>query len=397
MRKKTSRIFKVRVKKASRAFMEFFRQGVFSSILLLVSAAGAMFLANSPYAGFYENILHVKLVAGFGDYILSMSLLHWINDGLMAVFFFVVGMEIKREFLFGELKSLAATILPVAAALGGMAVPALLYLLFNFSEPTISGWAIPMSTDIAFAMGLLALAGNAPRAIAVFLTALAIVDDLGAILVVAFFYSGAMQWLGLFAGLLVFGLLITVSRYRQVPAPFYIAGGLLAWYGFLQAGIHPTVAGVLLGLVIPARGEAGLLEKLEHMLAPWSAYLIMPVFALANAGVSIDLAGLQELVSPLGLGILFGLCLGKPLGVLLAVYLLRQFNFVKIPKMVKWGHFAGAGVLAGIGFTMSLFIATLAFPDPQVLNTAKLSIVVASLLSGLVGLVLFRSIKSRLV
>jgi len=377
--------------------MEFFRQGVFSSILLLVSAAGAMFLANSPYAGFYENILHVKLVAGFGDYILSMSLLHWINDGLMAVFFFVVGMEIKREFLFGELKSLAATILPVAAALGGMAVPALLYLLFNFSEPTISGWAIPMSTDIAFAMGLLALAGNAPRAIAVFLTALAIVDDLGAILVVAFFYSGAMQWLGLFAGLLVFGLLITVSRYRQVPAPFYIAGGLLAWYGFLQAGIHPTVAGVLLGLVIPARGEAGLLEKLEHMLAPWSAYLIMPVFALANAGVSIDLAGLQELVSPLGLGILFGLCLGKPLGVLLAVYLLRQFNFVKIPKMVKWGHFAGAGVLAGIGFTMSLFIATLAFPDPQVLNTAKLSIVVASLLSGLVGLVLFRSIKSRLV
>ena len=397
MRKKTSLIFKVRVKKASRAFMEFFRQGVFSSILLLVSAAGAMFLANSPYAGFYENILHVKLVAGFGDYILSMSLLHWINDGLMAVFFFVVGMEIKREFLFGELKSLAATILPVAAALGGMAVPALLYLLFNFSEPTISGWAIPMSTDIAFAMGLLALAGNAPRAIAVFLTALAIVDDLGAILVVAFFYSGAMQWLGLFAGLLVFGLLITVSRYRQVPAPFYIAGGLLAWYGFLQAGIHPTVAGVLLGLVIPARGEAGLLEKLEHMLAPWSAYLIMPVFALANAGVSIDLAGLQELVSPLGLGILFGLCLGKPLGVLLAVYLLRQFNFVKIPKMVKWGHFAGAGVLAGIGFTMSLFIATLAFPDPQVLNTAKLSIVVASLLSGLVGLVLFRSIKSRLV
>ena len=397
MRKKTSRIFKVRVKKASRAFMEFFRQGVFSSILLLVSAAGAMFLANSPYAGFYENILHVKLVAGFGDYILSMSLLHWINDGLMAVFFFVVGMEIKREFLFGELKSLAATILPVAAALGGMAVPALLYLLFNFSEPTISGWAIPMSTDIAFAMGLLALAGNAPRAIAVFLTALAIVDDLGAILVVAFFYSGAMQWLGLFAGLLVFGLLITVSRYRQVPAPFYIAGGLLAWYGFLQAGIHPTVAGVLLGLVIPARGEAGLLEKLEHMLAPWSAYLIMPVFALANAGVSIDLAGLQELVSPLGLGILFGLCLGKPLGVLLAVYLLRQFNFVKIPKMVKWGHFAGAGVLAGIGFTMSLFIATLAFPDPQVLNTAKLSIVVASLLSGLVGLVLFRSIKSKLV
>ena len=397
MRKKTSRIFKVRVKKASRAFMEFFRQGVFSSILLLVSAAGAMFLANSPYAGFYENILHVKLVAGFGDYILSMSLLHWINDGLMAVFFFVVGMEIKREFLFGELKSLAATILPVAAALGGMAVPALLYLLFNFSEPTISGWAIPMSTDIAFAMGLLALAGNAPRAIAVFLTALAIVDDLGAILVVAFFYSGAMQWLGLFAGLLVFGLLITVSRYRQVPAPFYIAGGLLAWYGFLQAGIHPTVAGVLLGLVIPARGEAGLLEKPAHMLAPWSAYLIMPVFALANAGVSIDLTGLQELVSPLGLGILFGLCLGKPLGVLLAVYLLRQFNFVKIPKMVKWGHFAGAGVLAGIGFTMSLFIATLAFPDPQVLNTAKLSIVVASLLSGLVGLVLFRSIKSRLV
>lgn len=396
MRKKTSRIFKVRVRKVSQAFMEFFRQGIFSSILLLVSAAGAMFLANSSYAGFYENILHVKLAAGFGDYILSMSLLHWINDGLMAVFFFVVGMEIKREFLFGELKSLAATILPIAAALGGMAVPALLYLLFNFSEPTISGWAIPMSTDIAFAMGLLALvAGNAPRAIAVFLTALAIVDDMGAILVVAIFYSGAMQWLWLFAGLLVLALLIIVSRYRQLPAPFYIAGGLLAWYGFLQAGIHPTVAGVLLGLVIPARGEDGLLEKLEHMLAPWSAYLIMPVFALANAGISIDLAGLQELFSPLAMGIIFGLCLGKPLGILLAVYLLRQFKFVKIPKMLKWGHFAGAGALAGIGFTMSLFIATLAFPDPQVLNTAKLSIVVASLLSGLVGILLFAAIKSK--
>ena len=392
MRKKTSRIFKVRVRKVSQAFMEFFRQGIFSSILLLVSAAGAMFLANSSYAGFYENILHVKLAAGFGDYILSMSLLHWINDGLMTIFFFVIGMEIKREVTGGELKSLQASLLPVVAAVFGMVVPAIIYLFFNWQQPSMHGWGIPMATDIAFALGVLSLAGQGiPRRVAVFLTALAIVDDMGAIVVIALFYTQSFSLLHFGGGLLAL-LSAFCLQYKKITQAWpYLACGFFAWLFFLGAGIHPTIAGVLCGLLIPGKGEHSLLHRLETTLTPWSAYLIMPLFAIANAGVKIDAAALSSVWSPAGIGILAGLFIGKPLGIFGMTWLLAKAGWLKFPQGAKASQYLGAGSLGGIGFTMSLFIVMLAFQDAQLQMTAKISILLASFASGIAGAVILRS------
>ena len=268
-------------------FQRFFKQEASSGIVLLVFAVVAMGLANSPWAAAYEEILHWKLSVGAGDFLLSMSLLHWINDGLMAVFFFVIGMEIKREFLFGELKSPSSTLLPIAAAVGGMVVPALLYTAFNIGKPTISGWGVSMATDIAFSLGVLAFAApRAPRAVVVFLTALAIVDDLGGILVIALFYSSDLHGPSLLAGAAVLLVLFWLSRRNVQSVLLYLIGGGLLWYAFLQGGIHPTIAGVLLGFSIPAGTEEthgeSLLRKLEHRLTPWSAFFVMPVFALSS-------------------------------------------------------------------------------------------------------------------
>ena len=305
-------------------FQRFFKQEASSGIVLLVFAVVAMGLANSPWAAAYEEILHWKLSVGAGDFLLSMSLLHWINDGLMAVFFFVIGMEIKREFLFGELKSPSSTLLPIAAAVGGMVVPALLYTAFNIGRPTISGWGVSMATDIAFSLGVLAFAApRAPRAVVVFLTALAIVDDLGGILVIALFYSSDLHGPSLLAGAAVLLVLFWLSRRNVQSVLLYLIGGGLLWYAFLQGGIHPTIAGVLLGFSIPAGTEethgASLLRKLEHRLTPWSAFFVMPVFALSNAGIAIDGGSVGNLLTPVGLGIMTGLFLGKPLGIFLSV------------------------------------------------------------------------------
>lgn len=379
------------IQRISQAFLYFFRQESAGGILLLLCAVIAMFIANSPAAGLYAQLLHTEIpIPG-----LTMSVLHWINDGLMVLFFFVVGLEIKREFLFGELKSLSATILPIAAAAGGMIVPALFYFAFNAGLPTLSGWAIPMSTDIAFSLGVLAFAAKGvPKSVAVFLTALAIVDDLGGIIVLALFYSDSPSLTALGAAVVIVLLLWAASR-RDVRSPFlYLAGGIALWFAFHHAGVHPTVAGVLVGFLTPAgtaeTQDSAPLTRWEHALTPWNAFLIMPVFALANAGIPLSAESFLQLTSPIGLGIIAGLFIGKPLGICLMVYLLIRTGLARMPEGVRPSHFLGAGVLAGIGFTMSLFLAALSFSTPEDLITAKAAIVTASLLSGILGTLIFR-------
>lgn len=379
------------IQRISQAFLYFFRQESAGGILLLLCAVIAMFIANSPAAGLYAQLLHTEIpIPG-----LTMSVLHWINDGLMVLFFFVVGLEIKREFLFGELKSLSATILPIAAAAGGMVVPALFYFAFNAGLLSLSGWAIPMSTDIAFSLGVLAFAAKGvPKSVAVFLTALAIVDDLGGIIVLALFYSDSPSLTALGAAVVIVLLLWAASR-RDVRSPFlYLAGGIALWFAFHHAGVHPTVAGVLVGFLTPAgtaeTQDSAPLTRWEHALTPWNAFLIMPVFALANAGIPLSAESFLQLTSPIGLGIIAGLFIGKPLGICLMVYLLIRTGLARMPEGVRPSHFLGAGVLAGIGFTMSLFLAALSFSTPEDLITAKAAIVTASLLSGILGTLIFR-------
>lgn len=388
---------KYRMNQLNSACAEFIRQESAGSLLLMLATIIAMVLANSPMAETYEHALHL-----FVDLPLlpDMSLLHWVNDGLMAIFFLVVGMEIKREFLFGELKSLSATLLPIAAAVGGMLIPAALYSLFNMGGPTAQGWAIPMSTDIAFSLGVLAFAAKrVPRSVIVFLTALAIVDDLGGIVVIALFYSTQLQWTALGAGLAVL-MLMALFSWRNVHHPLpYVLGGVLTWYAFYQAGIHPTVAGVLTGFLIPAGTEntqhSHPLHLWEHKLSPWSAFLIMPIFALGNAGISMTSESFASLASPIGLGIIAGLFLGKPLGIFTTVFLMVKLGIAKKPEGAKWMHYLGASILAGIGFTMSIFLASLSFSDPAELTSAKAAIVTASILSGLVGSFVFKISEGR--
>ncbi len=379
------------IRQLSSAFLYFFRQESAGGVLLLLCAALAMAIANSPLAASYDHLLHIPLTLVPG---LSLSLLHWINDGLMVLFFFVVGLEIKREFLFGELKSLSATLLPIAAAAGGMIVPALIYFAFNAGLPTSGGWAIPMSTDIAFSLGVLAFAARGvPKSVAVFLTALAIVDDLGGIVVLALFYSEAPSFSALALAALLCAVLFFAGR-RGVRSPLvFLAGGLGLWLAFHHAGVHPTVAGVLVGFLTPAGTEetqaSAPLARWEHALAPWNAFLIMPVFAFANAGIPLSAESFGHLLSPVGLGIIGGLFLGKPLGICLMVFLLIRTGLARMPEGVRPSHFLGAGVLAGIGFTMSLFLAALSFDTAADLVTAKAAIVAASLLSGAMGVLLF--------
>lgn len=397
MRKKIYGNVKRNTQYVTTAFLWFFRQESAGGILLLFCAVVAMLIANSSLGTAYEHLLHQQITLGYGTWSLSMSLLHWINDGLMALFFFVVGMEIKREFLFGELKSPSSMLLPIAAAVGGMAVPAILYSLFNIGRPSLTGWGVPMATDIAFSLGVLAFAApKAPRSIVVFLTALAIVDDLGGILVIALFYSNELHIMALLAGVGIIVVLGIVNRLQLQRMVVYIAGGLGLWYAFLQGGIHPTIAGVLLGFLLPAgtakTHDASLLARWEHRLTPWSAFLVMPIFALGNAGIALDAESLQAVASPVGLGVIAGLAVGKPLGIFGTVYGLLRLHVADMPKGVRLRHFLGAGILGGIGFTMSLFIASLAFASEQDLMTAKTAVVIASVLSGLAGTLVFKRI-----
>lgn len=380
-----------KIESLSTTFLFFLRSEASGGVILLICAILAVIIANSPWGGAYEHSLHTPIAIGIGPFSLEMGLLHWVNDGLMAVFFFLVGLEIKREFLYGELRTKSAMILPVCGALGGMLVPALFYSLLNFGTATSGGWGIPMATDIAFALGIMTLAArSAPPGLVVFLTALAIVDDLGAIVVIALFYSTDLAWIALASGLAALAGAFLLNRLKICFFPAYLALGLVAWYFFLKAGIHPTIAGVILGFSIPAEGncKVSMLHQWEKRLHPWSAYLIMPVFALSNAGVEISLASL-DFTSPLPWGILAGLFLGKPVGIFGSVYLLHKIGHIDIPGKASPQELAATGMLGGIGFTMSIFIASIAFTDPGLLNLAKFSILMASTISAAAGTLVF--------
>lgn len=416
-----------------RAFQAFFQTEASGGILLLASAVVALLWANSPLRDGYAGLWATYVTVGAGTFEISKPLLLWINDGLMAIFFFVVGLEIKREVLTGELASPRKAALPLAAAVGGMVVPAALYAVINAGDPGLSGWGIPMATDIAFALGVLALLGRrAPLALKIFLTALAIVDDLGAVLVIAFFYTAQLSWAALGAAALFLVALVVANRLNIYRPMVYVILGIGLWVAFLKSGVHATIAGVLLALTIPARQRidapaflkrgkylmgifaeeavAGQAEptsrqrdaihsleeaceavetpliRLEHTLHPWVAYFIMPVFALANAGVILsgDMLG-QAFGSTVTLGVIVGLVIGKQLGVTLFAWAAVRLGWAAMPARVTWRQLYGVAWLTGIGFTMSLFIGGLAFDNPLLLDNAKIGILTASLLSGLGG------------
>ena len=390
---------KNKIYKTFNPFLQFFKNESASGLILLGFAIIAMIIANSSFAGIYENILHTYITIGYREFSLSMSVLHWINDGLMAIFFLVVGMEIKREVVFGELKSLKKTILPVSAAIGGMIIPAIFYALFNYKEPTISGWGIPMATDIAFALGILSLVGKrAPKGIIVFLTALAIVDDLGAIIVIAIFYTSQISLSALMMGLIVFSVLILADKFKVKSIPVYTILGIILWFCILKSGIHATIAGVLLGMVLPIgktvhQYETSISHRFEHALTPISAFIIMPIFALANAGITIDISSLSTIIlEPVSLGIIFGLFFGKPIGIFGVSYILVKFKIASLPVQVTKRHLYGASILGGIGFTMSIFVSSLSFADETVLATAKISIMIASIIAAVLGAIVFKII-----
>ncbi|MHC5109134.1 MAG: Na+/H+ antiporter NhaA [Planctomycetota bacterium] len=425
-------------------FQEFLRAEASGGILLLACTAIALIWANSPWQESYHHFWYTYVSIGFGDFVLKETLAHWVNDGLMAIFFFVVGLEIKREILVGELASPAKAAVPIAAAIGGMAVPALVYAALNYGKPSISGWAIPAATDIAFALGILALLGKrVPLSLKVFLTAVAIVDDIGAVLIIAMFYTSdiAFDLLGAAGGIFLLLIVANVSGIRRPVV--YAVLGIALWLAFLKSGIHATVAGVLLAFTIPsrcsidgaqfisfARGaldtyerEGGNqddimtnptrqsavqaleqaceyaetpLHRLEHELHPWVAYLIMPVFALANAGVPLTAGAMEQLTNSIGLGVMLGLVIGKQVGVTLFTWATVKSGLGVLPGGATWRQVYGAAWLAGIGFTMSLFVANLAFPGkPTLLNAAKVGILAGSFLCGVVGFLILRTAKSR--
>ena len=373
------------------SFQQFFHTEAASGVVLILFAVAALIWANSPWGSTYTSLWQTKLTIGWGDFALSKAIILWINDGLMAIFFFVVGLEIKREILSGELSSLKKASLPIAAAIGGMAVPALIYTALNIGQTGSAGWGIPMATDIAFALGILALLGKrVPLSLKIFLTAVAIVDDIGAVLVIALFYTAKLSLLSLGIGAGILLLLFVANRINLRHPLIYIVLGIALWVAILKSGIHATIAGVLLAMTIPAgstKGDDGhsLLHRMEHALHPWVAYAIMPVFALANAGVVLAGESAISVAHPVTLGIIAGLLLGKQGGIMLAVWLMLRTNLTEKPADMSWRHIYGVSWLAGIGFTMSLFITGLAFTDAAILTAAKVGILIASLIAGVIG------------
>ena len=423
----------------TKPFEEFAEMESSGGILLIGCTLAALIWANSPWSHGYFELWHTKLTVGFADATLSKEIHFWINDGLMAIFFLLVGLEIKREVLIGELASFQKAALPLVGAIGGMLLPAGFYYLFNKTGPGAAGWGVPMATDIAFALGVLTLLGDrVPTQLKVFLAALAIADDIGAVLVIAVFYTDQLSWISLGAATIFFFALIVMNRIGARHPLIYILLGLGLWLAFLQSGIHATVAGVLLALTIPSHrridggaflersgkileefrraeecddkieasatrsaalsllatdshyAEAPML-RFEHALAPWIKHAIMPIFALANAGVYLGGGAFKELVSPISLGVICGLVLGKPIGIVSFAWLAVRTRLAVLPRDVNWRQMLGIGMLAGIGFTMSLFIASLAFANNTEVETSKIGILAASILAGAGGtLVIFK-------
>ena len=368
---------------------EFLRTEAGGGVLLVAATVAALTWANSPWADGYHDFWHTGLSIGSGSWAVREDLQHWVNDALMVVFFFLIGLEIKRELVVGELKDPRAASLPVLAAVGGMVVPAVLFLVLADGGEAARGWAIPMATDIAFVVGILALLGRrAPSGLKIFLLTLAIVDDIGAIAVIAVFYSTGLSGLWLAAAVATLAAVVLVRRFGLSRPIAYVPLGLLAWYCTYRAGIHPTIAGVALGLLTPARPIGGrkVLEHLEHRLHPWSSYGVIPLFALANAGVSLGDGALRTaLSSRLTWAIALGLVIGKMLGITGVTWAARRARAGRLPSGVGMSHVVGGSALGGIGFTVSLFITGLAFTSPTLQAQAKIGILAGSLLAALVG------------
>ena len=425
-----------------RPFAEFFRLEASGGILLLLAAISALILANSPLGPGYFAFWNSPFTVGGGEWALTKPIILWVNDGLMAVFFFVVGLEIKREILIGELSSFRKAVVPIMAAIGGMVVPALVYLVFNGGQPSARGWGIPMATDIAFALGILALMGKgAPIGLKVFLTAVAIIDDIGAVLVIALFYTSKVSLTALGIGAAVLVVLAILNRMgTRSPVP-YILLGVVLWLAVLKSGVHATVAGVVMAFFIPAQraldektflehaqamlkmfSEGGPgsgrmpsaqqrhaiqsleclslaaeapLARLEERLHPWVAFFIIPVFAFANAGVTVEAGTTGLLQDSIMLGVSLGLFLGKPVGVLFFTWLAVRTGMGALPRNVGWTQIAGAAALCGVGFTMSLFIGSLAFENPVFIAHGKVGILLGSALSAILGAVLLRMARKE--
>ena len=372
-------------------FKWFFKLEAASGLVLLIATIIALILSNTNLNDYYFRILDTHVLIGTENFGLDLSILHWINDALMAVFFFIVTLEIKREFIHGELSKPKQALLPIIGAVGGMAVPALIYVVINFKTGyTLRGWAIPSATDIAFSIGVLSLLGSRiPISLKVFLTALAIIDDLGAIVIIAFFYSGELQYSYLLLMLVAFIVLLILNKFGIKKFTPYFFVGLFLWYFTHGSGIHSTISGVLLATTIPHRDnekDYSLLLKLEHILSPYVAFGIMPVFALANAGVVIQNITITTMLAPVPLGIICGLFFGKQIGVFLFSFLSVKLKFAEMPTNSNWIKLYGVGILTGIGFTMSLFVGNLAFSDySNNLDGVKIGVLVGSFLSAATG------------
>jgi len=375
----------------SKPFRYFFKLESASGLVLLFAAIIALYISNSSFSDDYFKILKFYIVLGTENFGLKLSVLHWINDVLMAIFFFLVSLEIKREFVQGELSNPKQALLPIIGAFGGMLVPALFYVFININDPdTLKGWAIPSATDIAFSLGVLSLLGKrVPISLKVFLTALAIIDDLGAIIIIAFFYSGNIEIQYLLLMLAAMTCLLILNKFKIAKFLPYFIVGIFLWNFTHQSGIHATIAGVLLALTIPhniKNSKKSLLLKLEHSISPYVAFIIMPIFAFANAGVSLQGLNLSSLLMPVPLGIVCGLFFGKQIGVFVFSYLSVKFNYAEKPNNSNWLAFYAVSILTGIGFTMSLFVGNLAFAEStQYLDGVKIGVLAGSLLSTLCG------------
>lgn len=424
---------------------QFLRQETSGGILLMICTLIALAWANSPWSDSYHHLWHTHLIVNLGNLLnLDYSIHHWINDGLMVIFFFIVGLEIKRELLVGELSSLQKASLPIAGALGGMVAPAILYTIFNSGGEGARGWGIPMATDIAFVVGIMALLGNrVPLSLKIFILALAIADDIGAVLVIAIFYTAEISTTALLVAGIVILVLIILNKLGTISLIPYTILGVVLWLAFLKSGVHATIAGVLLAFTIPASSRYNTnefsdrvkkliknfdetgdhwknvlnnserqhdvhaietscekvltpLQRFEHALHPWVAFFIIPIFALANAGVTLaGLDILDSLFSPVSIGIIAGLFIGKQFGIFVFSFIAVKFKLASLPEGVNWKNLYGAAILAGIGFTMSLFIASLAFTDPVLMDLAKIGILSGSLLSGIAGFMFLKTSSKK--
>lgn len=427
---------KLPIDKFTEPVNKFIHQEHTSGIVLFISVLAAIAWVNSPFAHSYHHLWDIKFSLGFGSYMLDHPLHLWINDGLMALFFFVIGLELKREFMAGELSTIKKASLPMVAALGGMLVPALIYFFINKGTESEHGWGIPMATDIAFALALLSLAGkHIPTSVKVFLSALAVADDLGAVLVIAIFYSTHIALVPLTIGIWLLVILLIGNKMGIRSIAFYLVIGFAVWVAFLLSGVHATIAGVLVAFTIPARTRINEknyaeslkkllfdfekqipnnstlttaeqhhtiekikelsmdaetpLQKVEYLLHPWVAFVIMPLFALANAGIIIGADFFTSIRNPVSMGVAIGLLAGKFAGVLMATWLMVKFG-AQLPAKANWKQITGVALLAGVGFTMSLFISGLAFTHPEMVDQAKYGILLASLLAGVLGVVVLK-------